>query len=154
MWYNVDFKKLTVLLLPLAVRRVKLVNFFNVFMSPIIIIYDNWMIFRSENVFKLNHNAQVCYLRKALNDLFDPQQRRIYIEDGSRFVREYLYTQAELKPKYMGGITLYLNSDYSDTGVDFVVRAPQSVIGTSLDSLIASISFYKLGGKRYKIEPI
>ena len=152
MWYKVDYKTLVILLKPSFLRKPFLLAYLNCLVKPLSDVYDEWSSFRNDNIFKLNHNGQVCYLRKALNDECDPGERRIIIEEGNKYPRQYLYTQPENKPRYMGTMILYLNSDYADTGVDFIVRAPKSVMNESMERLKAMVEFYKLGGKRYKIE--
>jgi hypothetical protein len=42
-------------------------------------------------------------------------------------------------------------ADYADTGVDFNVYAPKSIIDNSIYELRSLIDYYKLGGKKYKI---
>jgi hypothetical protein len=49
---------------------------------------------------------------------------------------------------------LHQNEDYADTGVDFIVWVPIEIITAQYYELVALIEFYKLGGKRYKIESI
>lgn len=154
MWYKVDFNRLAVLLLPTFLRKPILMGYLQALLAPIDSLYYSWSIFRNDNLYKVQHTGQICYLRKVLNDKLDVSQRRIYIGDGNRFKRQYLYTTGENKPKYLGTLFLHQNSDYADTGVDFIVFAPQEIINTLPYELKALIEFYKAGGKRYKIEPI
>ena len=119
--------------------------------SPLRSIYDDWYRIRNENLYKLAHNGQVCYLRKALNDRFDHIDRRIYIGNGNRYLRKYIYTHAEQRPEFLGTMYLYSVDDYADTGVDFIVFVPASIIATQIYEIQALIDFYKEGVKRYKI---
>lgn len=154
MWYKLNVKKLGILLLPTFLRKPIVRAYLDVLLHPVSQLYDRWVNFRDDNLFKLEHNGQVCYLRKALNDTLDPSERRIYIGDGNRFLRQYIYTPGENKPRYLGKIPLYQSSDYADTGADFIVFAPIEIIDTEINQLKALIDFYKSGGKRYKIESI
>lgn len=154
MWYKIDFYKFGVLFLPSFLRKSKIVAYTRSLLSPMTDIHYNWSIFRDDNLYKIAHNGQVCYLRKALNDRFDPSERRIYIGEGYSFYRKYIYTTGEKKPRFLGKMYLNQQSDFADTGVDFIVFAPQNIIETQSYELHALIQFYKLGGKRYKIEPI
>jgi hypothetical protein len=154
MWYKVDYNRLAVLMLPTFLRKPILVGYVQSLLVPIDKLYYNWSIFRKDNLYKVEHNGQICKLRKALNDRFDPSERRIYIGDGNRNERQYLYTTGENKPKYLGTMFLHQNSDYADTGVDFIVFAPNEIINALPYELKAQIEFYKPGGKRYKIEAI
>lgn len=154
MWYNVDFRKLPLLLLPIFLRKRLTIIFLDSYLTPLKKTHQAWNLFRNDNIYKIKHNGQVCNFRKALNDRFDPSLRRIYIDDGNRFQRKYLYTTAENKSNYLGKMFLHLNSDYADTGVDFVVFVPIEIINQQPFELKALIDFYKTGGKRYKIERI
>lgn len=152
MWYKVDYNKLVILLLPTFLRKSKIINFLQCLVFPIGQLYYTWTQLRNDNLYKVEHNAQVCKFRKALNDRFDQTQRRIYITDGNKYEREYLYTTAENRPRYLGVMYLHQTQDYADTGVDFIVWTPKEIITTQYYELVALIEFYKLGGKRYKIE--
>ncbi|WP_268846728.1 hypothetical protein [Flavobacterium aestivum] len=154
MWYKVDFNRLAVLMLPTFLRKPLLVAYLQSLLVPIDSLYYKWSIFRNDNLYKVQHTGQICYLRKVLNDKLDVSRRRIYIGDGNRHKRQYLYTKGENRPRYLGTMFLWQNSDYADTGVDFIVYAPQEIINTSPYELKALIEFYKAGGKRYKIEVI
>jgi hypothetical protein len=154
MWYKVDYNKLAILLLPTILRKPKLIAYVQCLVFPISQLHYSWSRFREDNLYKVEHNAQVCKFRKALNDRFDQTQRRIYIGDGNRYERQYLYTTGENRPKYIGTMYLHQNEDYADTGVDFIVWVPIEIITGQYYELVALIEFYKLGGKRYKIESI
>ena len=151
MWYNVNFEKLFLLLQPTFLRKQVTAAFVKTAFRPIKTIYDNWFKARNEALYKLAHNGQVCLLRKALNDHFDVSLRRIYIGNGNSYLRKYIYTNAEQKPEYLGKIFIHSLSDYSDTGVDYIVFVPTSIVGSQIFELEAFINFYKEGVKRYKI---
>lgn len=154
MWYDVDFKKLAVLLLPTALRKAKVVAFAQVLLSPIAELHRKWKHNRLEDWYKIQHTGQVCYFRKVLNDAFPEAQGRIYISDGNAFPRKYIYTRAEKKPVFLGKMFIYQNSEYANTGVDFIVFAPAEIIAAKGNQLNALITYYKLASKRYKIQPI
>lgn len=153
MWFKIDFNKLAILLLPTFLRRPVLVAFLQTLITPVSSLYDLWSVKRQDNLYRLDHNGQVCHLRKALNDTFDPSLRRIYLDDGSRFKRKYIYTPAEGQSRYLGTAYLQSSVNYGDTGVDFKVVVPA---GFDLDAnryqLEALINFYKLASKRHTIE--
>lgn len=100
MWYNLDINKLTTLLTPTFLRKQKFLAWLRVLHFPLIKVVDDFNFNRNENLYNLAHNGQVCYLRGALNDRFDPSQRRIRITDGNRYKREYIYTDGEQKPRF------------------------------------------------------
>jgi len=87
-----------------------------------------------------------------LNDRFDPELRRIYIDGtGGEAQKTFIYTPAENQTKYLGTIYLYQALEFSDTGADFLVYVPQSIAVWLPFEIRALIDFYKLGGKRYLI---
>ena len=118
---------------------------------PLIKVVDDFNFNRNQNLYNLAHNGQVCYLRKALNDRFDIAQRRIKIIDGNKYKREYIYTDGEQKPRFLGTMYLRDDADYSDTGVDFIVLIPAGLNYNDYE-MRALIDFYKLASKRYKIQ--
>ncbi len=154
MWYKVNYNKLLVLLTPTFLRKDVFIQFVQKVVSPITSIYDDWFRMRNENLYKLAHNGQVCYLRKALNDKFDPVLRRIQIGNGNKFKRQYIYTRAEQKPKFLGTMYLYSRTDYADTGVDFIIYVPTELVNVQFYEIDALIQFYREGVKRYKIVKI
>lgn len=154
MWYKVDYDKLVLLSLPAFLRKPILVGYVKAIITPIANQYDKWRFFRDDNLYKVHHTGQVCYLRKVLNDKLDPSLRRIYIGDGQRYKRKYLYTTGENKPVFLGTMYLRESADYADTGVDFNVWVPQSIIESSVYEIIALVDNYKPGGKKYKINAL
>lgn len=154
MWYKVNYRKLAIENTPTFLRKEVLVAFIHILKSPIISIYNNWLKMRKAQLYKIEHTGQVCYLRKSLNDSFDVSLRRIYIGNGNQYKRQYIYTRAEGKPKYLGKMYLRSRTDYADTGVDFIVFVPGSIVDTKIHELNAHIDFYKEGVKRYKIVKI
>ena len=150
MWYNVNWSRLSLLLTPTFLRNEVMKLWMALLLSPVGNVHYWWVNYRGQNIYKLAHNSQKCYLRGALNDRFDRELRRIRIDDGNAFKRKYIYTDGEEKPKYLGTIFLYDDSDYADTGVDFIVVLPAGLL-YSIYEMRALIDFYRLASKRYKI---
>lgn len=153
MWYNVDLSKLSQLLTPTFLRMPTLTAWVKCLNYPLEKVVDDFNFNRNQNLYNLAHNGQKCYLRKALNDRFDVSNRRITIDDGNRYERQYIYTDGERKPKFLGVMYLYDDADYSDTGVDFIVNVPNNLTYNNYE-MTALIDFYKLASKRYKIVKI
>lgn len=149
MWYEVDFEKLINLLLPVSLRKLTMMSFITALVSPVKDLHYTWRQRRNEDLYKLNHNGQVCYLRAALNDQFDAGQRRIKIMPPNSNERKYIYTEVELKPRYLP-LYLYDASSYEDSGVDFVVQVPDDLV---FDKYMMNyvINFYKMVTMRYRI---
>ncbi|MDO4224796.1 MAG: hypothetical protein Q4C75_02770 [Bergeyella zoohelcum] len=161
MWFNIDINRLVELLTPTFLRKEKHLAWLRALHFPLNELVYIFNQNRKDNLYNLAHNGQVCYLRKVLNDEFDRTERRIKIEDGNRYQRQYIYTDGEQKPYFLaishkpnaGGKIMYLHDDanYSDTGVDFIVLVPQNLTYNEY-KMKALLDFYKLASKRYKIE--
>lgn len=150
MWFNVNWKRLGVLLTPTFLRSQLMTSWLSLMTSEISDIHYQWLQFRKQNIYNLAHNSQKCYLRGALNDRFDKELRRIRIDDGNAFKRQYIYTDAEQKTRFLGTMFLYDDSDYADTGVDFIVFVPID-LQYNIYEMNALIDFFRLASKRYKI---
>lgn len=154
MWYNLNIKKFNIFLLIPMLRNPILIKYLFSINNPLQDIHYNWLQFRKDNLYKLNHNSQVCYLRKALNDRFDPIQRRIIITGSHRYKQQYIYTKPENKTKYLGTMHLRMDSDYADNGADFLVLVPTELLNDDNFEMKALIDYYKLASKRYRIEQL
>jgi len=153
MWFNLNINRLALEYLPTFLRQKAVIKqFVFAFCKPVGWIYDSWIMKRIDDIYKLDHTGQVCLLRKALNDRFDPTERRITLEDGNRFIRQYIYTSVEQKPRFLSTpMYIYSRDDYADTGVDFIVVAPLQIINENPFAIAALVDFYKQDVKRYKI---
>lgn len=142
-------------MLPIKWRDVHSVQVIKELLKPIMKLYDTWNFWREQNLYKLAHTGQVCYLRKSLNDRFDASLRRIYIGNGNQFKRLYIYNRSMMQPpKYLGKLYIRSRNDFADTGVDFIVYVPADIVETQIYELHAHIQFYREGVKRYKIVKI
>lgn len=150
MWYNVDFRKLGVLLLPTFLRSPSMIAIVNVFTSYLETLNYDFRINRRGNIERAIHNSQVCYLRKILNDNFD-YLRRIRIDPALSKQEMYIYTDAENKPKWLGELYIYPAADYAYNGFDFVVKVPAELREFD-EEINATIEYYRLASKKYKIE--
>lgn len=149
MKYNIDYNKLIILLLPTFLRKPKIVAFLQSAIAPVVNIHYEFLQRRLEDHYKLDHNWQVCYLEAMLNDRFDIATRKIKIIEGDRYERKYIYTNAELKPKYLGSLFIRPSSDYSDGGFDFTVD--MQGVSANIYDVEAQVKFYKLEGTRFNI---
>lgn len=154
MWYNIDFNKLAILMLPSFLREPILTAYLQSLLVPISQLHYDWLQKRLDDWYIINHTGQVRLFRNVLNDKLDVGSRRIYITDGNAFPRKCIYTRAEKKPVFIGKLFIYQNSEYLNTGADFIVFVPQEVIDTKINELHSLIRKYKLASKRYQIRPI
>jgi len=120
--------------------------------------------FRRQALYKVNHNSQICYLQAVLNDSFDNVQRRIIIRNA--ILREPLwfyepeenkpvlfYEESDNKPVYFRE-----ESEFIGDGADFLVLVPMDLKPTNaqeenalLIKMKAQIDYYKLFVKNYII---
>lgn len=154
MWYNIDFIKLAKERLANFLRKPIALVFVGLLGAEIGNIHYAWLQKRTRDWYKITHTGQVCSLRKVLNDALDPIERRIYIGEGNAFPRKYIYTRAENKPVFLGTMFIYQNSEYLNTGADFIVFAPTEIVLGQINEMNALLKFYKLASKRYQIRPI
>lgn len=151
MWYRVDFDKLILLLLPTFLRKPVLFGYVRALITPIASLHYKWSRMRDENLTKLSYNSQRCYLRKALNDKYDPELRRITIDGTLDTTQDYIYTPAENLDVYLGVMYLAQDFNYSNSIVDFLVNVPGQLLNDKINEITATINFYKLAGKSYKL---
>lgn len=151
MWYKVDFDRLVLLLLPTFLRKPVLFGYVRALITPIASLHYKWSRMRDENLTKLSYNSQRCYLRKALNDKYDPDLRRITIDGTLYTTQDYIYTPAENLDVYLGVMYLAQDFNYSNSIVDFLVNVPGQLLNDKINEITATINFYKLPGKIYKL---
>ncbi|EMY3554513.1 hypothetical protein K5L04_09250 [Flavobacterium psychrophilum] len=154
MLFDINFKKMGIGFLPINLRQPKNIAYVLALLEPVEWLYYKWLQKRDFDWYRLKHTGQVCKLRKVLNDNLDKSLRRIYIAQGTAFPRKYIYTKAENKPKYLGTYFIKSQDEYENTGVDFIVFVPTEIKTASIDQLKYLLNYYKLAGKRYKIEAI
>lgn len=157
MWFKIDWNILALDQIPIALRKPSVSAVAQIVLKPLNDLYYKWYNWRIDNIYKLEHTSQICYLRGSLNDKFDPVERRIYIGDGLLFDTQYIFTEAEDIDVWLETepedetVWLRTESETADTGLDFIVYVPEAIYNTQLDGLHAHIKFYKAGGKRYNI---
>lgn len=156
--YDVNIKRLGLLLLPTFLRRPLLASLLYAVLTPLSYLHMRFMIFRKDTAYRLGHNGQVCYLRAVLNDTFDPKLRRITVTDtaqsiGVLFVHLREETQAVLVPQRETGTTLLVNRRGFGgvSGYDFIVNVPLALRGLDEFRLKAVVNTYKLVSKRFAI---
>lgn len=155
MWYKVDWDRFILLLLPTFLRKVVLFNYLRALISPIggssTSIYYRWEQQRTANLKKLSYNSQKCYLRKALNDYHDTELRRIYTTKVPQLESNYLFQPEENLDFYLE--TMWLDLDYTQQSVqvDFLVFVPQDIYDNNKSAVLATLEYYVLASKTYKL---
>jgi len=177
--FNIDYKRLVVMLLPPFMRLPLLFGIIKAIIRPVITAYDTFMTNRSQNIYRVTRTGQVCHLRGMLNDAFDSALRRIYIADGQAGGWVFLYQQAlfnVVDNKHplivtqsdavivdaLGNTTVIFNEGLTlipkqgsigASGIDFLVMVPFALRGAVDENRIKSqVNYYKLASKRYEIQ--
>lgn len=127
--------------------------------APIQKLNDWFSSYAAGIVYHLNLTGQVIYLEHYLNDLFDKEIRRIWIEDGTLVLPPFLYNKADNADIFYlynkGGndpFYLYDKADY-DVQEMFIVHIPADLpLDQYLENRIrAAVNRYKQAGSHYKI---
>lgn len=123
---QVDWSRMLLMILPPILRKSKQVVWLNVLLTPLKNLYD-------DTLYKMQHNGQVVYLEKVLNELFNPgrkyrpnrytqnkaDQGLIFIEDAHRPEVQYLYTHQEIVIEKQEAIDVYTNSGEVDKDFNY-----------------------------------
>lgn len=157
--YDVNIKRFVLQLLPTFLRRPLLAAFAYAAVTPLNRLQMRFSMFREDANYRLTHNGQVCYLRAALNDMFDPIERRIGISeapDGSNSA--VVYKREENRGPLLpmrgqpGGIRINRRGYGGASGYDFWINIPYALRGeVSPDRLKALVNAYKLASKQFEI---
>ena len=148
--YDVNFKKLVNILLPIAVRK-NIIEFIYTLLEPIRRLYYQFVNFIAQIKNKLSYNSQYPNLQRLLNDMFDVDDRRIEIRDNENSIPETLiFPDEELKPIELGQIIIYPDTMWGTK--PFTVIVPAAILTEDLEKQIRRIvDEYKFAGTNYII---
>ena len=162
--YNINWRKFIIENLEVDLRRVKTVKWLEVLFKPIIWLHIEFLAFRTQALYKVNHNSQICYLQAVLNDSFDNIQRRIIIRNAILKQPVWFYEPEEQKevwfyePEANKPVYFYEESEFLGDGADFLVLVPIDLKPSNATEEIAFkikmeglIDYYKLYVKNYLI---
>lgn len=165
--YDVNIGKLAVQLLPMCLRGGILKAMVRAFATPLQYVSDAFEALREVEDYRITHNGQVCYLRAALNDKFDPMLRGIDIVDGDGdYDGIIIHTRSEDEPLSIhkritnNPVTVFKRNFGGSRSVSFKVRLPRRFdtsdrpdIEPRIDlyELNATINKYKVAGMRYEV---
>lgn len=161
--YDINLRKWVLLMLPTFHRRPLLSAIVFALVAPLRYIYVKFLAMRGDNIYRLEHNGQVCYLRAAINDMFDASKRRITIADfESNPITGKIIFKREIDPKAiitqrekMAPLTINRRGFVGVSGCDFVINIPMELQDSINEPrLRAVINMYKLVSKRYLINYI
>lgn len=151
MWFKESFSKLILLLLPTFLRKSKMIAWLSALIHPMQNLSETIL-------YQMQHDGRVIYLEKVLNEHFQitdydsknhETTKKIFIEDAFFKPKTYIYQSIEEKPIYLG--TVYLGGN--EQVYNFIVKVPTSLIFNE-NEMKFILDYYKLAGKKYKIELI
>ena len=177
---HIDYKRLSMLVLPISLRKPVVMALVNHFIAPMKYIYSQFLTFKEEKEYRMSHNGQVCLLEKILNEklLGLTDSYLIHIYDAKEFMNMEIpfYKDIPEHQRYIcydsesiGDITdenslLYDNSISVSPNMIFEVRLDSSLAknaGTIQRMryennggdrmLVQLLDTYKLAGKQYQI---
>lgn len=156
--YDINYKKLALWLWPAVLRKPALLGLLNALITPVIFIYNLFLINRRANLYRIMITPQVCYVEMALNDRYDSNERRIRIVKPKSYNPIFLFRKAETKPVFLyrkseGGkpkTYLYQKGETGAFQYDFIVQVPV-MVAFDINEMMAVIDGYILPDKIYKI---
>jgi hypothetical protein len=156
--YTTNFNRLVIHKLPLEERKPIFIGWLRCLVKPIANLHQQFVNYRRDAIYKIEHTPQVYSLENMLNDAFDVQLRRIYISDGAYRDGVYFYNPEEQKPvsfydpEENAPVHFYDGAELFSLDMDFVVTVPFELNASQEIRMKSLIDFYRLPDKTYKIE--
>lgn len=149
--FEIDFKRLVALLLPMSLRRPLIFGVLRAGVSGVERTYKDFMAARKDHNFRLTHNGQVCYLQGVLNYCFG----RGFKIGSIKREGDWLYAVTETGENITlasteegkGVLVLYSEQMLNAAQNDFVVFVPDTY-WERLEEIKAMVDRYKLVTKR------
>lgn len=98
MWLNVGWNAFFQSLMPERWRKPLTLAIVRVLISPVRALHQVSKAHRSKAIYDMTITGQTMSLENALNNLFDPEGRGIYIETAVDLTQLYLYNKVEGRP--------------------------------------------------------
>lgn len=161
--FAVNMKRLALLLLPTFWRRPLIGGLIYAGVTPLGRQLGELRNYRKETGYRLNHSGQVCKLRGVLNDEFDPELRRIRIENSESTggnSGELVWQRSKERwlmiPRRGEGAAVVHREGFAGTGgYDFWISVPAELMNTETETRLRALTdIYKLASKRYAINYI
>lgn len=158
--YSIDFEKLISDLLPWFMRTPSVKSWLKSLIYPVQMLYADFLIFRTEQLFNTKLSGQVAHIEYALNHTYygDGTVRRILIVDSAFVPTVTLYNaQEEEESVYIFNTAeaetgLYLfNTDESIDQTDFTVLVPESLVFDE-PKMQSTITNFKQAGSKFAIQ--
>lgn len=151
--YDIDFRKLVFSLLPFSLRG-SVGEFVCVLAGPFKSLHSRFASHTSDPglmPWLLDYDCGVESMEKMLNDCFDDEDRRIYVEEASETPSRLVYEEAEHSPLMLATV---ISSHYTWQAEPFVIRVPSDIydVAGKTDAIRHLVDSLKLYGMKYRIE--
>ena len=152
----INWKRFVVSLLPIKLRTGSVYGLISAMVSGLVHSYNTLLSYNNNVTYKLAHTSQVWSIEDALNDRFDPQLRRIYIQDAGGEVVTLIHRRTDeepviIQPRTDPALLIHNRSAYDGGNFDFIVKTPYTYSQGDIYAMRALVDYYKLAGKRYDI---
>ncbi|MBP1637445.1 MAG: hypothetical protein H6Q18_234 [Bacteroidetes bacterium] len=152
--YPINITKLGIILLPTMMRSALLVEWVRILLFPLQSVQTEFFSNRDKNIYLLNHNGQVCRLRKVLNDAFPARSKDFQIVDAVytgmwkyAVDEEKLYEQLIIADQ--PEVVFVWDEETMTKFPDFIVRVPTDLNTVdNLNIIRALVNTYKLSSKK------
>lgn len=98
--FNVNYDSLLANNTPLELTQPKRIAWLKIVLFQVKLLYNTFVQYRSDSLYKLSFNGQIVYLKHVLNDIFDPNNRGVWIDNVADVNYFYLYNEIEIKPPF------------------------------------------------------
>lgn len=162
--YIISYQEFKAQLLPIILRKPKWLALLKALISPLVTLYDTFFAFKTQAIYKTEHNASITLLQAVLNDHFDEVERRIYINNAEITATQHYYDEGEGDPLYFydtgnGDPQWFFNQEtFNVYGSDFTVFLPNALRPIDdedeerlLTLIRADLDYYKMYGTKYTI---
>lgn len=163
-FFNIDYVSLGRQILRPRHRETNQGSFMNGIMQVFYSLGGLFFSFRESLFYSLSHDSRKISIEKVLNDSFDSQLRRIYIDNVLPEGQQYLYEPTDSRPLHLyepadnAPVYLYETLEVDVNAVNFVVYLPvalQPADQTALNNIElrinAAVNKYKLDSKNHKL---
>lgn len=154
-YYNINYSRLAILLLPSFLRNKILVPMVSAMASPLDDLHSEFLSLK--NGIDFNSYSQVCYMQGLINNHFDPLERRIKIRNTALDLNYYLFWKEQnKKPVLLRADSSYIlarDFEIGTTHIDFEVVLPEGYVLSENEEIRLTnlVDQSKLASKRYKI---
>lgn len=152
--FQINYQKLVLLLLPVFLRKERLFAFLRGLTAGVACLHGDFLFNRTANLRNLTCNGQVCRLEGLLNDEFDPELRRIRIDDAE-LEGDWFHALEESAPGQLfaaADTMLYSETLIVSNTAVFYVFIPFLLTETDkINRLQSLLNKYTLASKQYII---